>query len=142
MFLKIFMNKIFHKKLVVTLLILTALMQGWPLLVSTTCSMPEPQMMSQMGNCCCCENSPSSSVPAIASCNPGKSLVGILGTDSPLLPGNDKTGKSVSHEFAVASIVNLPSPSALPLSGFSAAELILPHPTATALYLVDCTFRI
>jgi hypothetical protein len=137
------MNKIFHKKLVVTFLILTGLMQGWPLLVSATCSMAEPQMMSPRGNCCCCENSPSSSVPEIASCNPGKTLVGILATDSSLLPGSDKTAKFLSQEFAIAPVIDLLSPSlASPLPGFFAGELILPHPSVAPLYLVDCTFRI
>ncbi len=137
------MYKAFSKKIIITFLVSTGLMQGWPLLVSATCSMPEPQVMNAGGNCCCCENSPISSSPAIAACNPGKSLVGILGTDSPLIPGKDKTGKFFSQEFAVASAVNLLSPSlASPLSGFFAGELILPYPSATPLYLVDCAFRI
>jgi hypothetical protein len=137
------MYKAFYKTFVVTSLVLTGLMQGWPLLVTATCNMPEPQTMSQMGNCCCCENSQGSQSPAIASCNPGKSLVGILATDSSLLPGNDKAGKLLSQEFAVAPVANLLSPSlASPLPGFFAGELILPHTSAAPLYLVDCTLRI
>ncbi|MDZ7364928.1 MAG: hypothetical protein ONB43_03505 [candidate division KSB1 bacterium] len=137
------MYRTFFKKFVVSFLLLTGLMQGWPLLVSATCSMAEPQTMSQMGNCCCCENSSSSPSPAIASCNPGKSLVGILSTDSPLLPGSDKTGKFLPQEFAVAPVANLLSPSlSSPFPGFSGGELILPHTGAPPLYLVDCTFRL
>jgi hypothetical protein len=137
------MQKAFYKKLVVTSLILTGLMQGWPLLVTATCSMAGPQTMSQAGNCCCCENSPSSPSPAFASCSPGKNLVGILGTDSPLLPSKDKTGHFLLQDLAVAPVADLLPPSvSLSLPGFGVGELILPRTSAAPLFLFDCTFRL
>jgi len=137
------MYKPFYKSLVVTFLVLTGLMQGWPLLVKTTCSMPQPQMMSQTGDCCCCENSPSSPSPVFAPCNPGKNLVGILVTDSSWLPGKDKSDKSLLQPLAAAPAISIPSPFAsLLLHGLYNDELILPSTIAAPLYLFDCTFRI
>jgi hypothetical protein len=136
------MRRSLQKAAVATMLIFTSLLQGWPLLVAATCSMPEPQMMSQGGNCCCCESSPSSPSPAVASCNPGKSLVGILATDSSLLPGKDKTDKSLSQPLTVAPAINLTPPIAPAFLSFRADESLLPHTSATPLYLFECTFRI
>jgi hypothetical protein len=137
------MSKVISRIFVLILLVLTSSLQGWPLLVTATCTMAEPQMMSRGGNCCCCENFPSSPSPAFAACNPGKSLVGILATDSSLLPGKDKIGKWLSQELAVATVFELPTLSdSLSLPGFGAGELILPHTSAAPLYLIDCTFRI
>jgi|GEM_PF-3567949 len=137
------MYKPFYKSLVVTFLVLTGLMQGWPLLVTATCSMPAPQMMSQNGDCCCCNNPQNSRSPAFLSCDPGKRLVGILATDLSLLPGNDKTGKSLLQPLTVESVINLPAPFVSSLRrGFDDNESILPHTIATPLYLFDRTFRI
>ncbi len=137
------MSKVVSRIFVLPLLILTSSLQGWPLLVTTTCNMAAPQMMSQGGNCCCCENSQSSPSPAFAACNPGKSLVGILATDSSLLPGKDKTDKSLLQPLTVAPATLLPSPFASSsVHGLCNVELILPHTGTAPLYLFDCTFRL
>jgi hypothetical protein len=137
------MSKIVSRIFVLILLMLTSSLQGWPLLVTATCDMAEPQMMSQGGNCCCCENSQSSSLPEFAACSPGKSLVGILATDSLLLPGNGKTEKSLLQPLPVAPASAPPSPFASsPVHGLRSVELILSHTGAAPLYLFDCTFRI
>ncbi|MGH7599017.1 MAG: hypothetical protein ACREOI_21895, partial [bacterium] len=76
-------------------------------------------------------------------CNPGKSLVGILATDSSLLPGKGKTGKSLLQPVTVAPATALPSPFvSFSVHGLCSIELFSPHTGATPLYLFDCTFRI
>jgi hypothetical protein len=82
-------------------------------------------------------------LPEFAACNPGKSLVGVLATDSSLLPSKDKSDKSLFQPLTVAPATNLPSP----FASFSAhslcsVELILPPTGAAPLYIFDCTFRI
>jgi hypothetical protein len=136
------MSKVVSRIFILTLLIFTSSLQGWPLLITATCNMAEPQMMSQGEDCCCCKNSQSSQSPAFAACNPGKSLVGILATDSSLLPCKDKTDKSLLQPLTVAPATNLPSPFSLAILGFCTDELILPHIIAAPLYLFDCTFRL
>ncbi|MGH7600606.1 MAG: hypothetical protein ACREOI_29980 [bacterium] len=137
------MYKLFSRIFILTLLALNSSLQGWPLLITKTCNMPEPQMMSAGENCCCCENSQSSPLPAFAACNPGKSLVGILTTDLSLLPGKDKSGKSLLQPLTVAPATAFPS-TFVSSSAHSLCtiELILPRTGATPLYLFDCTFRI
>jgi hypothetical protein len=137
------MYKLFSKIFILALLTISSSLQGWPLLVAKTCNMAAPQMMSQGGDCCCCKNSPNSPSPAFAACNPGKSLVGILATDSSVLPGKDKTGHFFLHNLAAAPVADLLSPSvSSSLPGPGAGELILPHTSATPLFLFACTFRI
>jgi hypothetical protein len=137
------MSKVVSRIFVLTLLILTSSLQGWPLLVTATCGMAEPQMMSTGEDCCCCENSPSSQSPAFAACNPGKSLVGILATDSSLLPSKDKTDKSLLQPLTVTPATNLaPLFAASAVPSLCSGELILPHIIAAPLYLFDCTFRV
>ncbi len=137
------MYQLFSRIFILTLLIFTSSLQGWPLLIAKTCNMAGLQMMRQQGKCCCCENSQSSPSSAFAACYPGKSLVGILATDSSLLPGKEKTAKFLPQEAAVAPVADLIPPSvSLSLPGYGADALILPRTSAAPLYLFDCTFRL
>lgn len=137
------MYQLFSRIFILTLLIFTSSLQGWPLLIAKTCNMAAPQMMGAGGNCCCCENSQSSSVPAFAHCNPGKNLVGILATDTSLLPSKNKAGKSLLQPLTAALTINLASPftSSSAHSLFN-DESILSHTGTAPLYLFDCTFRL
>jgi hypothetical protein len=70
-------------------------------------------------------------------------VVGILATDSSLLPGKDKTDKALLQPLTVAPAANLPSPFAsFSVQSLCCVELILPHAGTAPLYLFDCTFRI
>jgi hypothetical protein len=138
-----------QKTFIVTLISLTGIFQGWPLLVAATCSMPEPQTMSQMGACCCCENRPYASFStsfAFSSCTPGKTLVGVLSTDPSLLPQKDKIKKSDSSltaAFEFEPDIRLGSQAYhFSCFGVGLVETVLPHTGSTPIYLVAQVFRI
>jgi hypothetical protein len=140
------MSKIISRIFVLILLALTSALQGWPLLVAATCNMPEPQTMSQMGACCCCDKSQSLESPAFSSCTPGKTLVGVLSTEPSLLPGTDTTQKMEKSSPSVQMIasgvlLSLHHESSL-TPVFRTEHTVLLHTLSPPIFLIDRVFRI
>jgi len=126
------------------MLIVASLLQGWPLLLASMCNMSEPQTMSRIGACCCCDEMERSTAPAFTSCTPGKTLAGILTTDPSLQPVKDKT-KSDSLPLSPALINNLFDIANGIYSSallFCSDQTIFGHTASPPLYLLDSVYRI
>jgi len=138
------MKHLILKTTVIALLTMSAMLQGWPLLVAAMCSMSEPQTMSRIGACCCCDEMERSTAPAFTSCSPGKTLAGILTTDPSLQPVKEKT-KSDSLPLSPA-LIKILSDFA---NGFCSTasrvcsdQTIFGHTASPPLYLLDSVYRI
>lgn len=126
------------------MIIAASLLQGWPLLLATMCSMPEPQTMSRMGACCCCDNMEQATVASFTSCTPGKTLAGILSTEPSLQPVKDKT-KSDSLPLPPMLANNLLDAA----NGFFSSakrrcsdQTIFGHTASPPIYLLDSVYLI
>jgi hypothetical protein len=138
------MKLLLLKTTVVALLTIGAMLQGWPLLVATMCSMPEPQTMTRMAACCCCEKPESSTGIAFASCSPGKTLAGILVTDPSLQPVKEKTKPDSLPLSPSAAIVMLDVARVFNTAvlSFCFDQTPFGHTASPPLFLLDSEFRI
>jgi len=135
-----FLPKIF----MTTTIIIASMLQGWPLLVASVCTMPGAETMRTMEGCCCCPDAATPAAPALNACSPGASLAGVLITDPSLQPVKDKNSL---HELPLSPVFanNAPACSRQAL-GFAsqlhfeiALSVLLGSPPP---YLLDSVFRI
>jgi len=136
------MSNSLQKPAVVSLLIVASLLQGLPLLVATMCTMPQPETMSRMEACCCCDTPDNSASLALSACTPGNTLAGILVTDPSLQPVKDKKSTdSMPLAPAIERDLNTLAGSFYS-SSFVFDQAVFLHTISPPLFLLDHVFLI
>jgi len=138
------MRRLLPKISIATIITLASVLQGWPLLVASVCTMPGAETMIAMEGCCCCQDAAIPAAPAFSACSPGASLAGVLITDPSLQPVNDK---NTLHALPLSPVFanNAPVCSRQALSFASqlrfeiTLSVLLGSPPP---YLLDSVFRI
>jgi hypothetical protein len=139
------MNRLIPKAGVAAALILAGMLQGWPLLVASACTMSELQRDNSAEACCCCPDFKTSETPVYSSCNPAKTLVGVLSTAPSLKPNNkeNEVKNTASQSTVIANSLSVFDGSFRPsaANGF-VIQTIFAHSASPPLYLLDGVFRI
>jgi hypothetical protein len=130
------------KAATVTALVLATMLQGWPLLVTSSCNMAGQQAVAASA-CCCCSDIVETCAPQYASCNPGKILTGILSTAPSARPNDETNTKNpFSHTSIAYSLIAVDRDSHSSAPSRLTTESIFLRTTSPPLFLLDNVFRI
>jgi len=132
------------KNFVVTVLLLTGLFQGWPLIVAAQCRMLAASSQAcEMKSACCCDQGESTAARGFSKCTTGAKLAGVLSTDPSLLSLKEKIDKSVLFSLGGEAIFSNHSTDSFSSTHFISDLHTLSTPRILpSLFLFDCVLRI